>query len=452
MRGCLTAALLWFAATGAGWANDVLPERLVGHGGPVMGVAAQPDERRAATASFDYSVILWSLDGAEARIVHRLIGHEATVNDVAFVPGAERLVSASDDGTLAVWDLAAGELVARLGDTPDKALDVDVSGDGRHAAVARWDGTARIVDLASLEETARLEGHRGNVNAVVFSADGRTLYTASYDGTILAWDSESGARRAQLHDNGWGINALALVDQSLVFGSLDGLLARIDLAGGNVTELIRTDRPILSLTISADGSRLAAGSGDGHIRVFDTRAWTLEQDHENPYGPVWGLAFADPEGDLLYHSGLDDFAILWQVSPRKPFEAVDSEFPRRFQVTETADEGEREFQRKCSVCHTLEKDGKNRAGPTLFGVFGRRAGSLPGYPYSEALRESDIVWTEETIGQLFDHGPDEYVPGSKMPLQVLRSVDRREALIAFLKEATDPDGGGAGARRQEGRR
>lgn len=437
----LTAALLCLAAAGTAVANDALPERLVGHGGPVMGIAAEPQERRALTASFDYSVILWRLDGSEGQIVHRLIGHEATVNDVAFVPGAERAVSASDDGSLAVWDLGGGELVARFGDTPEKAIDADVSRDGRRAAVARWDGTARIFDLGTLTETARLEGHRGNVNAVTFSADGRTLYTASYDGTIVAWDSETGARQAQLHDNGWGVNALALVDGAMVFGSLDGKLARIDLATGGVSELFKTERPIMSLAVSPDGSRLAAGSGDGHIRVFDTGDWTLTEDYENPYGPVWGLAFADAEGDQLYHSGLDDFAILWQVSPRKPFEAVEGEFPRRFQVSEGVDEGEREFQRKCSVCHTLEKDGKNRAGPTLFGVFGRKAGSLPGYPYSQALRESDVVWNEETIGQLFDYGPDEFVPGSKMPLQVLSSVEQRNALIGYLKRATDPEGG-----------
>jgi cytochrome c len=441
MRNWIQGALAFLAATGMASADDGLPERLVGHGGPVMAIAAEPEAGRALTASFDYSIILWALVGEEGEVVARLIGHEATVNGVAFVPGSERAVSASDDGTFAVWDLETGELVERIGDGLSKAVAVDVSPDASRAAVARWDGTARIIDLTDLSETARLEGHSGNVNAVVFSADGERLYTASYDGTILAWDARTGERQAQLHDNGWGINTLALVGDSLVFGSLDGKLGRVELATGDVSELADIERPFLSLALSDDGARLAAGSADGHVRVFQTRDWSLEQDYENPYGPVWGVAFADPAGDRLYHSGLDDFATLWQVSPRRPFEPVEGEFPRRFQVSE-AEMGEREFLRKCSVCHTLERDGLNRAGPTLYGVFGRRAGSLPDYPYSRALRESDIVWDEDTISQLFDHGPDVVTPGSKMPVQVLSSVEQREALIAYLKEATNPDGDG----------
>ena len=106
--------------------------------------------------------------------------------------------------------------------------------------------------------------------------------------------------------------------------------------------------------------------------------------------------------------------------------------------------GERQFQRRCSICHTLVKDGRNRAGPTLFGVFGRKAGTLPGYPYSDGLRKSDIVWNEETIAKLFDHGPDVVTPGTKMPIQRLKSPADRDALIAFLKTATAPDKAGDG--------
>ena len=427
-----------------------LPETLIGHGGPVMGIDAEPSTGRVLTASFDYSVILWSLDGdgaihsAGGTVIRRLIGHDAAVNDVAFVPGAEKAVSVSDDGSMIVWNLDDGTLIRRLEDTGDKVLDVTVSADGRFAAIARWDGTARLIDLGSLLEMQRFEGHRGNVNAVAISGDGSTLYTGSYDGSIRAWSSATGEETALVLNHGWGINVIALAGQFLVFGGLDGAIARIDLETGSVHELGKAERPVLSLDLSADGGRLAVGDGAGMIRVFDTADWTLAEEYGNPTGPVWGLAFADHGGKTVYHSGLDDFAVLWQVQPRLPFEEPRTVYPRRFQMRADMSPGERQFQRRCSICHTLVKDGRNRAGPTLFGIFGRRAGSLPGYPYSEGLRKSDIVWNEESIARLFDHGPDVVTPGTKMPIQRLKSPVDRDALIAFLKTATAPDKAGAG--------
>ena len=98
--------------------------------------------------------------------------------------------------------------------------------------------------------------------------------------------------------------------------------------------------------------------------------------------------------------------------------------------------GERQFQRKCSICHTLTEDGGRRAGPSLMGVFGRRAGTLDGYAYSDALIGSDLTWSEETLDKLFDLGPAHYTPGSKMPMQrIVRAADRGD-LIAYLKDVT----------------
>ncbi|KAG1700634.1 Glycolate oxidase iron-sulfur subunit [Nymphon striatum] len=68
----------------------------------------------------------------------------------------------------------------------------------------------------------------------------------------------------------------------------------------------------------------------------------------------------------------------------------------RFQIKDTNDLGELEFRRKCSVCHTLTPDGENRAGPTLYDLFGRVAGTLPDYKYSKALLDTDIkIMSEE---------------------------------------------------------
>ena len=64
---------------------------------------------------------------------------------------------------------------------------------------------------------------------------------------------------------------------------------------------------------------------------------------------------------------------------------------------------------------------------------------MAGYIYSPALKNSDIIWTEKTVSRLFEEGPDIVTPGTKMPIQRLKSVERREDLIAYLKKATEPE-------------
>ena len=101
--------------------------------------------------------------------------------------------------------------------------------------------------------------------------------------------------------------------------------------------------------------------------------------------------------------------------------------------------GERQFARKCSICHSITPDGQRRAGPTLHGIFGRKAGSVQGYLYSDTLQDSDIVWNDDTINALFDEGPDHYIPGTKMPMQRITQANDRSDLIAFLRRATAPE-------------
>lgn len=419
-----------------------LPERLVGHGGPIKAISVSPDGLQALTASFDYAVILWTLEGAEGMVEQRMIGHDAAVNDVAFVPGVPEAVSVGDDGALIHWDLETGEVLHRADGGDDKVLDVDVSPDGVLAASARWDETARLHHLATGAEIARLEGHRGNINAVVFSPDSSRVYTGSYDGTVREWTVPDGEYQRTLASHGWGINALSVSPDGteLTFGALDGFVGRVALDDSRAqSELAQFDRPVLSMTKSRDGQLLAVGVADGTVHVYDAATGEEQETNIASFGPIWDVAFM-PDGNRLFHVGMDDFAVLWQVNPRLPFDPVQSEFPRRFQVIETGDPGENEFARKCSVCHTLTPDAANRAGPTLYGLFGRLAGTVEDYAYSNALIESDIVWTADTVSWLFDDGPDVVTPGTKMPIQRLKSVDRRDALIAFLERATKPDG------------
>ena len=99
--------------------------------------------------------------------------------------------------------------------------------------------------------------------------------------------------------------------------------------------------------------------------------------------------------------------------------------------------GERQFKRKCSICHSLTASSARRAGPTLQGLFGRRAGTVRDYSYSDTLDGSDIIWSAATIDSLFDEGPDHFIPGTKMPMQRIAGAEDRQDLIDYLQRATE---------------
>jgi cytochrome c2 len=94
--------------------------------------------------------------------------------------------------------------------------------------------------------------------------------------------------------------------------------------------------------------------------------------------------------------------------------------------------GEQRFL-ECAACHKFEP-GENAVGPTLHGVFGRKAGELGDYRYSPALKRSGITWTAETL-DTFIADPQKIVPANRMPYAGMPDAEARADLIAYLKKA-----------------
>jgi cytochrome c len=93
------------------------------------------------------------------------------------------------------------------------------------------------------------------------------------------------------------------------------------------------------------------------------------------------------------------------------------------------------FNNACRTCHSV-KEGDNRLGPNLYKLLGRKAGSLPNYNYSSAMRSADFIWDKEKLDR-FIANPDAMVPGNNMkPYGGLGSADARAKVIAFLDSLT----------------
>lgn len=92
--------------------------------------------------------------------------------------------------------------------------------------------------------------------------------------------------------------------------------------------------------------------------------------------------------------------------------------------------GEKVFA-KCKTCHEIATD-KNKVGPTLQGVLGRQAGTVPGFKYSEAMIASGVVWDAKAIAE-YSRQPKEFIPGNKMVFAGLKKDDEIEDLIAFIE-------------------
>jgi WD40 repeat protein len=138
-------------------------------------------------------------------------------------------VSGSMDGTVRVWDVAAGTMIRTLAGHTDKVYAVATSGDGPWALSGAKDHTLRLWDLTSGECRKVLEGHESVVRGVAFVPGGRHAVSASEDKTVRLWELETGRSVATAATSG----------------------------------------AALCLSVSADGRRVAAGTYDRKVLVWD---------------------------------------------------------------------------------------------------------------------------------------------------------------------------------------
>ena len=103
-----------------------------------------------------------------------------------------------------------------------------------------------------------------------------------------------------------------------------------------------------------------------------------------------------------------------------------------FSIANAADpvKGKKVFK-KCVACHSLQ-EGKNKMGPPLNNLLGRKAGSVDGYKYSKAMKNSGVVWDEESLDKFLTK-PRKFIPKTKMSFRGIKKKSLRDDLISFFK-------------------
>lgn len=136
----------------------------------------------------------------------------------------------------------------------------------------------------------------------------------------------------------------------------------------------------------------------------------------------------------------DDGAVVQLAQPveysAEEKAALLATFPAPYNAADLAD-GEKQFA-KCRACHTITAEKQDLTGPHLYGVFGRKSGTVAGYSFTDAMTAHNVTWDFATLDTYLE-APQAVVKGTKMSFQGIKDADQRRNLIAYLKlEATPP--------------
>ncbi len=407
---------------------------LIGHGGMVRAIDVSPDGNRVLSGSFDFTARLWDFGGQME--VGVLDAHAGPVTNVAFVGAGLRAVTTSDDKTAILWDLKTMKPVRRLVGHGHKVMGLAVSADGNTAATGSWDKTVRLWDLNTGKTVLTIK-NKSPINAVAFAVGETLIVAGDHDGKIRVWKAATGRIEGTLEGHQMGITGLSISPDGrrALSTSIDKTLRLWDLVK---MEEIRTfgehDGQLYATAFSPDGKTALSAGRYGYLiqwNLADGKPIRTIRAHK---AIVWAVGFS-PDGRFALSASSDDLVRVWHLESgdRIGLAAEGDDEPKPW--LDSNHPGAPLFK-KCARCHSLSVNGKKRSGPHLSGLFGRPAGSVKDYNYSQALVGVKFQWNEKTLFQLFDKGPDKYLPGTKMPLQRVPNSEQLVQLVDYLKEIT----------------
>jgi WD40 repeat protein len=303
-----------------------------GSPGLLWGASLSPDGKLLATAGEDAPVRVW--DTASHRQVAALQGHEGLTMGAVFSPDGRTLATTGFEGTVRLWAVDTWRQLAVLAGHRGWVWPVTFTPDGNTLATGSEDHTVRLWDVRARKERAVLRAHSYWVWRVVVSPTGDLMASSSGDGTTALWrlGGPKGARLLGTFPLAGEVEGSA---RSLAFSPDGRFLAAGGATSARVLDVSRfggpgsparwsTPRavsetrhptPVWSVAFSPDGRRLATGSDDGLLRLWDLRTGRIEalHGHENA---ILSVAFS-PDGSQIVTASWDGTARLWPAHLRR---------------------------------------------------------------------------------------------------------------------------------------
>ncbi|KAJ1551779.1 POC1 centriolar protein A [Nowakowskiella sp. JEL0078] len=293
------------AGTGTNWPACL--STFEGHTSQVKGVAFSPDGTLVASASFDETIKIWSVETGE--MLKSLKGHTSYITSVAFSADGLNLVSTSRDETVRIWSVTGEELKTFKGHT-GWVNSAAFSPDGQLIASASDDESIRLWSVVSGHQVKSLIGHSRQIKSVAFSGNGKWLVSGSFDRSVKIW-AVTGEEAVKSFDAG-GVNCVAFSLDSKIVASGDERGVKVWSVESGEMLYSWNSSFVLSVAISNDGKTLVSGTTEKIVTVFTLESGQEVQTLEGHSDYVESVAFSTDNRFVV--SGSQDKSIkIWAI-------------------------------------------------------------------------------------------------------------------------------------------
>ncbi|MCY7376835.1 MAG: caspase family protein [Pyrinomonadaceae bacterium] len=287
---------------------------LSGHAGVVKALAWSFDGQFLASASTDRTIKLWNVEtGHEMRT---LTGHADLVETVAFTGDGQKLASGSADKTIKIWETATGRELKTL---PEGASALAWSFDNRLLASGGADNSVKIWEIDRDKKPRVLKNHTDRIKTLAWSADNQMLASGSADKTVRIWKTSNGRELYNLTNHTDKVLAVNFLNNGeIVSADANHTIKVWNLATGRETRTVAEKNNVdgynqaEAAAFSSDARLAIFGHGDRTATIVNTEDGTRLQNLQNRTGGFNAVAFS-PDEHWLAAGSIDNTIKLWDL-------------------------------------------------------------------------------------------------------------------------------------------